>query len=62
VEGDMTHPGMVPVFGDARETQPGRYEAPLELTMGGDWVLTVTAELAGGGRLRRQVDLPGVTR
>jgi hypothetical protein len=53
---------MVPVFGDAQETKPGRYEAPLELTMGGDWVLTITAQLAGGEKLRRQVDLPAVPR
>lgn len=62
VEGDMSHPGMVPIFGDAHETQPGRYEAPLQLTMGGDWILTVKAELAGGGKLQRQIPLPGVSQ
>lgn len=60
VEGNMAHPGMVPVFGTATETQPGRYEAPLTLTMGGDWVLSVTARLPDGRRLRRDVPLPGV--
>lgn len=60
VEGNMAHPGMVPVFGTATETQPGQYEAPLTLTMGGDWVLIVTARLPDGRRLRRDVPLPAV--
>lgn len=60
VEGTMTHPGMTPVFGSAVETKPGEYEAPLTLTMGGDWVLIVTAKLPDGRRLRREVPLPAV--
>lgn len=60
LEGNMTHPGMVPIFAYAAEAGPGRYEAPLELTMGGDWILTVTATLTDGARVRRRVDLPGV--
>jgi hypothetical protein len=60
VEGTMTHPGMTPVFGAAVETKPGEYEAPLTLTMGGDWVLIVTAKLPDGRRLRREVPLPAV--
>lgn len=60
VEGNMSHPGMVPVFGTAVEVRPGRYEAPLTLTMGGDWVLTVKATLADGRRLSHEVKLPAV--
>lgn len=60
LEGNMSHPGMRPVFGTAREVAPGRYEAPLELTMGGDWFLLIDARLPDGATLRRQVDLPGV--
>jgi hypothetical protein len=60
LEGNMSHPGMQPVFGDAREMSPGVYEAPLELTMGGDWFFLVDARLPDGGTLQRQVDLPGV--
>jgi sensor domain CHASE-containing protein len=51
---------MRPVFASAREVSPGTYEAPLELTMGGDWFLLVDARLPDGGTLHRQVDLPGV--
>lgn len=60
IQGDMTHPGMVPVFATARETSPGRYEAEMELTMAGDWVLTVAARTADGRSLERQLPLPGV--
>lgn len=60
LEGNMTHPGMQPVFAAAREVSPGTYEAPLELTMGGDWLVLVDAKLPEGGVLHRQLDLPGV--
>jgi hypothetical protein len=60
LEGNMSHPGMQPVFAAAREVSPGTYEAPLELTMGGDWFLLIDAKLPEGGALHRQLDLPGV--
>lgn len=60
LEGNMSHPGMKPVFGTAREVAPGRYEGALELTMAGDWILLVEAELRDGRSLRRQADLRGV--
>jgi hypothetical protein len=60
LEGNMTHPGMKPVFGTAREVGPGRYEAPLDLPMAGDWFVLVEARLADGRTLHRQMDLPGV--
>lgn len=56
----MSHPGMQPVFGAAREPSPGRYEASLDLTMAGDWILLVEAALPDGRTLRRQVSLQGV--
>lgn len=60
LEGNMSHAGMRPVFGTAREVSPGTYEAPLELTMGGDWFLLIEATLREGGTVHHQVDLPGV--
>lgn len=60
LQGTMAHPGMAPVAATASEVAPGRYEAPLELTMAGDWVLLVDAALRDGRALARQVDLPGV--
>jgi hypothetical protein len=60
ITGDMTHPGMKPVFATAREVAPGRYEAPVELTMAGDWVISVDARLRDGRRFERQFELRGV--
>lgn len=60
LEGTMTHAGMKPVFADARETAPGQYEAALEFTMGGDWVVIVRATLPDGHTLEREIDVPGV--
>ena len=60
LEGNMTHPGMTPVFATAREVGPGRYQAPLELSMGGDWIVLVDARLRDGRTLQRELPLPGV--
>lgn len=48
VRGDMTHAGMQPVFATAVPAGDGNYRAPFEWTMGGDWVVTVTATLPDG--------------
>jgi hypothetical protein len=60
LEGNMSHAGMVPVFGQATEVAPGRYEATLEFTMGGDWFILVRADLPDGRSLERRIDVPGV--
>ncbi|MCP4537910.1 MAG: FixH family protein [Chloroflexi bacterium] len=60
LEGTMTHAGMVPVFADATETESGRYEASLEFTMGGDWIIIVQTTLPDGRSLEREIDVPGV--
>jgi hypothetical protein len=60
LEGNMNHAGMEPVFADAKETEPGLYQAELELTMGGDWFVLVSARLADGRALQRKVDVRGV--
>ena len=60
LEGNMTHAGMVPVFADAAEVEPGRYRGELEFTMGGDWFILVRATLADGRSLEEKVDVLGV--
>jgi hypothetical protein len=60
LEGQMSHPGMTPVVSDLVERGNGTYEGHLQLTMAGDWILVVTGELAGGERLTKQLDMPGV--
>lgn len=60
LEGNMSHPGMRPVFSKANEIGPGRYQGPLEFTMGGDWVVLVHLILPDGRRLERKIDVKGV--
>ena len=60
LEGLMSHPGMAPVTADLTERGNGDYEAPLQFTMAGDWVLVVTGELAGGGQIKKQIEINGV--
>ncbi|MGC2619961.1 MAG: FixH family protein [Acidobacteriaceae bacterium] len=60
VEGDMAHPGMAPVFGDANETAPGTYSAQLHFNMPGDWVVLLHIRLADGRKVERQIDVRGV--
>lgn len=54
VEGNMTHAGMVPVFGQATGGNNGRYVVPFEWTMGGDWLVTVKATLENGQTISRE--------
>jgi len=60
LEGDMTHAGMSPVFGEAREIAPGRYQGTLELSMRGDWLILFHIRLASGEVLDRQVELRNI--
>jgi hypothetical protein len=56
VEGNMTHAGMEPVFTGVTEVAPGDYRAPLEWTMGGDWLLTIRGTLPDGTVIEQQLD------
>jgi len=60
LEGDMSHPGMGPVFGEAREVAPGRYQGELQLPMAGDWVVLSHVILADGQKLEHQMNVSGV--
>lgn len=60
LEGTMSHAGMQPVQAQAKETAPGRYEAPLQFTMGGDWFIVVHATLPDGRTLEREISIGNV--
>lgn len=60
LEGNMSHPGMNPVFADAREIEAGRYQATIEFTMGGDWIVFVRSNLPDGQKFEREFDVKGV--
>jgi len=57
LEGNMSHAGMRPVFGDAREIEPGRYQGTLDLNMRGDWTVLFHIRLANGVAFDRQLDI-----
>ena len=57
LEGHMSHPGMTPVVADPIERDRGTYEAPLQFTMPGEWVLVVSGTLADGTRITKETRL-----
>ena len=60
LEGNMSHAGMSPAFGEAREIAPGRYQGSLELSMAGDWVVSAHVTLSNGARARDVFEIKGV--
>ena len=60
LEGLMSHPGMAPVSAAVVERGTGEYEAPLQFTMAGDWILIVTGELPDGMPFKKQIEISGV--
>ena len=56
----MSHAGMVPVFVEAAEVEPGRYRANMELSMAGDWVVLVHMNLASGEKVDQKFEIKGV--
>lgn len=45
VHGDMDHEGMTPVEGEISDSHEGVYHVPFAWTMGGGWILNVSATL-----------------
>jgi hypothetical protein len=60
LEADMSHAGMRPEFGEAREIAAGCYQGRLAFTMAGDWVVIMHITLPGGRKLERQMEVRGV--
>jgi len=61
LEGNMDHPGMMPVDADAVTDNAdgkadGRYTLPFKMEMLGDWIITVSVTQADGSTFKR--DLP----
>lgn len=56
IVGDMTHAGMMPISGKGTHNENGQYIVPLEWTMAGDWILTVTVTLSDGNQHEQQFD------
>jgi hypothetical protein len=60
IEGDMSHPGMAPIFSDAKEIAFGKYKGDVNFNMGGDWVLLLHIKLSDGRKIDHQIDVRGV--
>jgi hypothetical protein len=60
LEAHMSHPGMTPVVAAVRERGNGVYEAHLQFSMAGDWVLVIAGELPDGGRITKSLEINGV--
>jgi hypothetical protein len=60
IEGDMSHPGMGPTFGQTREVAAGEYRGTLQFTMPGDWAVLMHIALPDGEKVDRQVNVSGV--
>ncbi len=57
LDAQMNHPGMAPVTVTLHETSDGVYEAPLNFTMAGDWVLVASGHLPDGRRVSHTLTL-----
>lgn len=51
--GNMDHAGMAPVERESHEALKGVYRIPFEWTMGGGWIVTITATLPDGSKINR---------
>jgi hypothetical protein len=60
LEAHMSHPGMAPVVRRLTEGDAGIYEADVQFSMAGEWVLVVTGTLADGRRITRRLPVASV--
>ena len=57
VEGNMDHARMEPSSGQISEDTNGVYRVPFRWTMGGGWIVTVTAALPDGGEATQTFEM-----
>jgi nitrogen fixation protein FixH len=56
IHGDMDHEGMASIDRESSESSNGEYRVPFEWTMGGGWVVNVTARLPDGSEVSKKFD------
>ena len=57
LEGNMSHAGMSPITGEAKEIESGKYSGTLQLEMAGDWIVVVHITLSDGQEVQRQIEI-----
>jgi len=60
LEAEMSHPGMAPVLADAQEVAPGKYEATIQFTMAGTWVILLHITLPDGKKIEQEIRVGNV--
>lgn len=57
VHGNMDHEGMMPIDREVSQSANGEYRVPFEWSMGGGWIVQVTAQLPdGAGEVSQSFD------
>lgn len=54
IHGDMDHQGMAPIDLETHDSSNGEYRVPFEWTMGGGWIVTVTARMLDGNETSKE--------
>jgi hypothetical protein len=57
VRGDMDHAGMQPALAEGNQSVNGEYRIPIEWSMGGGWIVTVSATLPDNRTATQKFDL-----
>jgi hypothetical protein len=57
IETDMPQADTTPGVAEAEEAETGRYKAPLEFQMAGDWVILLHVRLSDRKKRERQIDV-----
>jgi hypothetical protein len=60
LEATMSHAGMVPALAEAKETEPGHYQATVQLSMAGDWFVIVNVSWPDNRKAVYQFEINGV--
>jgi hypothetical protein len=61
LEAQMTHPGMPAMVVPMTEPSAGVYDAVVQFSMRGNWVLVASGELADGTHVTKDLAVTGVT-
>lgn len=56
VHADMDHEGMSPLDRETTDSSSGEYRVPIEWTMGGGWIVSVTARLPDGSEVSQNFE------
>lgn len=56
IHGDMDHQGMAPIDFEVHDSSNGEYHVPFEWTMGGGWIVQITARMQDGNEISKKFE------